>query len=205
MKFITEIKLDCGHEITFGMCGDPGKSTQITHQKDPPIATAYKDFFENNIILPKRLLEIGVSRGGSLAIWREMFNDCEIIGIDNDLGQIQPQTLEHYKENKQIQIHHMVMPNKNITKFGMFDLIIDDGGHGVASVLPTFEDCWPMLNNGGTYIVEDWIQNNESKMLNYFTNKLVESFRCWPDATPMPNAPFSITIYRGFFAIKRKI
>jgi precorrin-6B methylase 2 len=204
MKFITEAKLVCGHDIVFGMCGAAGHPGQMTHQKDPPIEEAYVDFFaKDSIPIPSRMLEIGVARGGSLAIWRELFPSCEIVGVDRDLEQLQPWTLDHFRENNHIQIHQMVMPDSAITQLGMFDLIIDDGEHGITSVLSAFELCWPMLNAGGTYIVEDWIQNNESKMIYHFMEKLIATFRCWPDATPMPNKPFSINTYRTFFAIRK--
>lgn len=201
MKFITEAKLNCGHEITFGTCGAPGNPGQMTHQKDPPIAAAYADFLENNPITPKRILEIGVCRGGSLAIWREMFAPCDIIGIDNNLGQLQPWTLDHYKEDNQIQIHHMNMPDPNVSQFGMFDLIIDDGGHGVAAVLPTFKLCWPMLNSTGLYIVEDWIANGEARMINYFIDNMVGY---WADSNLVPDSPLSLMIYRTFFAMRKQ-
>ena len=40
----------------------------------------FRDFRDRNI----RLLEIGVSKGGSLAAWEEYFPHAEIVGVDID-------------------------------------------------------------------------------------------------------------------------
>ena len=206
MKFseATELSLPCGHRITFGSCGAAGEPGQITHQKDPQMVEAYSDFFADRPnFAPERLLEIGVCRGGSLAIWRELFPSAkDIIGVDNNLSQVQPWTHDHYREDARIQVHHMEMPDPRIQNFGMFDLIIDDGGHGPKAVFPAFELCWSMLKPGGIYIVEDWHQDflEPKVQMSHFVEKLIGY---WPDPMPPKDAPFKITAYRAFFAMER--
>lgn len=207
MKFVTENKLPCGHEITFGPCGIAGEAHQLTHQKDGQVALSYNQFFAHSTMYPKpqRLLEIGVCRGGSLAIWSEMFgDDCDIIGVDINLGQVMPGAMEHLtKCKKNISVHHMNMPDKKIQDLGEFDIIIDDGGHGPKAVLPAFELCWSMLRPNGLYIVEDWRQHflEPHTMMKYFVDKLIQ-----PDDAdlPAPDAPISIISYRGFFAMRKR-
>lgn len=205
MRFqeISEKQLECGHRIMFGSCGAAGESGQITHQKDPQMVAAYDDFFENVVpaFTPERLLEIGVCRGGSLAIWREFFLRAkDIVGIDNDLGQLQPWTHDHYREDARIQVHHMEMPNPSVRGLGVFDLIIDDGGHGPKAVFPAFELCWPMLNPGGIYIVEDWHQDflEPKVQMSHFVEKLIGY---WPDPMPAAGVPAKIMAYRAFYAM----
>lgn len=210
MKFseATELSLSCGHQITFGSCGAIGNPGQITHQKDPQMVVAYDDFFATidaarGGFAPKRILEIGVCRGGSLAIWRELFPSAtDIIGVDNDLGQVQSWTNDHYREDARIRTHHMEMPNPAIQDLGKFDLIIDDGGHGPKVVFPTFDLCWPMLNDDGIYIVEDWHQDflEPKVQMSHFVEKMIGY---WPTPMPEKGVPFKITAYRAFFAMEK--
>jgi len=207
MKFseASERDLACGHRIMFGNCGAAGEGNQITHQKDAQLLVTYDDFFKTTGALgfaPKRILEIGVCRGGSLAIWREIFPAAEIVGVDIDLGQIQPQTLAHYREDARIQIHQIEMPSESIRSLGQFDLIIDDGGHGPKAVFPTFELCWPMLNDDGIYIVEDWHQDflEPKVQLSHFIQKMIGY---WPSPMPTKGDPFKITAYRAFYAMEK--
>lgn len=204
-KAVCESTLTCGHSITFGNCGAAGDIGQMTHQKDPQIVAAYDDFFRRAYpsFSPRRILEIGVCRGGSLAIWREWFkNVIDIVGVDNDLGQVRPWTLDHYKEDGRIQVHHLTMPNPEIRKFGMFDLIIDDGGHGPKAVFPTFDLCWSMLNPGGIYLVEDWHQDflEPKVQITHFVEKMIGH---WPEPMPRPEVPYRLTAYRAFYAMEK--
>lgn len=208
MKFseAAERSLSCGHQITFGSCGAPGNHGQITHQKDPQMVAAYEDFFGRAYpgFSPLRMLEIGVCRGGSMAIWRELFPNVQaIVGVDNNLSQVQPWTLDHYREDGRIQVHHMEMPNQDIQKFGKFDLIIDDGGHGPQAVFPAFELCWPMLNDGGIYIVEDWHQDflEPKTQISHFVEKMIGY---WPAPEPPKGMPYRLTAYRAFFAMEKR-
>ena len=43
----------------------------------------------------------------------------------------------------------------NATADGLFDIIVDDGGHNPTKQLISFRGLWPALASGGIYIVED--------------------------------------------------
>lgn len=201
----SERTLPCGHTITFGSSGAAGEAGQMTHQKDAQIADAYDDFFERAYpaFRPKRILEIGVCRGGSMAIWREMFPDATVVGVDNDLGQVQPWTLEHFRENARIQVHQITMPDPQVLDLGQFDLIVDDGYHGPASVFPAFDMCWPMLNVAGIYVVEDWHQDflEPKVQISHFAEKMIGH---WPESMPRPEVPYRLTAYRAFYAMEKR-
>ena len=206
MREFAEKKLGCGHVITFGSCGAAGAADQITHQKDPQMVAAYDDFFRvvHPTFRPASIFEIGVCRGGSLEIWREMFPTAtRIVGVDNNLGQLQPQTLSHYSENARIAVYHLEMPDAAVRKFGAFDLIVDDGGHGPKATFPAFELCWPMLNPGGIYVVEDWHQEflEPHRQMQHFAAKMIGD---WTAAVGPADAPLSITAYRAFFAMRKR-
>lgn len=64
------------------------------------------------------------------------------------------------------------------TKYGPFDIILDDGSHINKDVINSFEIIFPLLNNNGLYIVEDtvcyknnnYIDKNYPDHLSYFFN-----------------------------------
>lgn len=99
------------------------------------------------------LLEIGVSQGGSLQIWKKYFGDkVKIVGIDID-----PQTM--YSE-PQIQTFcgsqgDPAFLQKVIQQIGRPDVIIDDGSHVQQDVLNSVSLLYPQLNEGGVYVIED--------------------------------------------------
>lgn len=63
-------------------------------------------------------------------------------------------------------------------KFGPYDVIIDDGSHLNSDVIKTFELMFPLLNDGGIYIIEDTVcyksknhtDNKFPDHLSYFIN-----------------------------------
>lgn len=99
------------------------------------------------------LLEIGVSNGGSLQIWKKYFGpNVKVVGIDID-----PRTM--YTED-QIQTFcgSQTDPeflNSVLSKIGKPDVIIDDGSHNQLDVIRTFGMMFQMVADNGVYIVED--------------------------------------------------
>lgn len=100
------------------------------------------------------LLEFGVSHGGSLQMWKKYFgHKARIIGVDIDF---QCQKLAE----KQIEIfiggqEDKAFLRRLMKKIGKVDIVIDDGGHTMAQQLTTFEEIYPHVREGGTYLVED--------------------------------------------------
>ncbi len=204
-KIQARMELSCGHVLKFEPTGDTKfEPNEIGHQKTPEIIDAYNDLFLNVYpsFQPRRMLEIGIWHGGSLAMWREIFDACEIVGVDpND--RIQAAARKHFSENSRIHCNFFACPNPTLSMMGYFDLIIDDGRHGVEFVIPSFEILWPMLNPGGLYIVEDWKPDHckPMELLTFLTQKLRGY---WPAEDAGPDAPFKMSIYRGLIAIEKK-
>ena len=103
--------------------------------------------------LPVRVLEIGVYRGGGLEMLRHYLGpEAKLVGIDIDeaaraaargyeveLGdQADPEFLRHVAE-----------------EHGPFDIVVDDGGHTMRQQVVSVETLFPLLKDGGTYVVED--------------------------------------------------
>lgn len=101
----------------------------------------------------KRLLEIGVSFGGSIKMWNEYFPKAEIIGIDIEEKRFKKSELE----NEKVKIF---IGSQNDIDFlqtlkNKYDIIIDDGSHKLSDILASFSILFDYLNKGGIYIIED--------------------------------------------------
>ena len=88
----------------------------------------YEKYFSPYRDVAPKFLEIGVSKGGSLALWRKYFGSkATIFGIDRDLAC---QALDG--ENGQVRIGSQDDPDflKNVvSEMGGVDIILDDGSH----------------------------------------------------------------------------
>ncbi len=102
--------------------------------------------------LPINLLEIGVSRGGSLRSWAWFFSQAQITGIDIDAT-----CSRHEGERVHVEIGSQIDPDflDNVIAKAPPTVIIDDGSHNYEHIIFTFEHLLPQLLPGGLYIVED--------------------------------------------------
>jgi len=108
----------------------------------------YLDFYEKHIDRKsvKKFLEIGVQGGHSIKMWREWFEKETIVeGWDiKDCDAIQGADI---KKVDQLSISQM---QNNIT--GVYDLILDDGGHTKKMMEASFGFLFPYSK---MYIIED--------------------------------------------------
>ena len=118
----------------------------------------YLDIYERHLSryreTPLFFLEIGVSAGGSLEMWRRYFGaQATIVGIDIDpecAGRVDPPNV--------VRIGSQADPiflNKVIAEFGPPDVILDDGSHIGSHQQKSFETLFPRLKDGGLYMIED--------------------------------------------------
>jgi hypothetical protein len=103
---------------------------------------------------PVKMLEIGVSRGGSLEIWREYFGkDATIFGIDID-----PACAGYVTAPNQVRIGSQDDPvflKKVLHEMGGPDIVLDDGSHIGRHQRKSFDILFPLLKPGGLYVMED--------------------------------------------------
>ncbi len=100
------------------------------------------------------LLEIGVSQGGSLQLWKKYFGDqVTIYAIDINAE------CKQFEENN---VHIFIGSQSDkaflteITdQMPDLDIIIDDGGHTMIQQKTSFEILYSKVKEGGVYIVED--------------------------------------------------
>lgn len=101
-----------------------------------------------------RILEIGVSEGGSLQMWRKYFGeDAIIFGVDVD-----PNCYKLNGNAAQVRIGSQVdllFLQSIIYEMGGVDIILDDGSHNMIDIRKSFQYLFPQLNDGGIYLIED--------------------------------------------------
>ncbi len=120
--------------------------------------THYPEIYERHLSGFKstgvRMLEIGVSKGGSLELWRKYFGSAAtIFGID-----INPECADCVEAPNQVRIGSQADPTflkSVIEQMGTPDIILDDGSHVSTHQEVSFKTLFPLLAEGGLYIIED--------------------------------------------------
>lgn len=110
---------------------------------------------------PDRMLEVGIGTpesmahvrgyipGASLLMWRDYFPYAEIWGLDIDervCKSAVPRIRTICSDSRDGRLHRLSLA---------FDLIVDDGDHDPDVQWETFQNLFPLLNEGGFYIIED--------------------------------------------------
>lgn len=137
------------------------KASEYGTDKDDPhsyISNFYQPLIDL-IDTPNRLLEVGVWKGASCALWKIAFPECSVLGIDIKIKELHPVAIQLIDKN-QIKLieadayRHFVTDSLK----DKFDLIIDDGPHTLESQIKALHYFIPLLAEGGTLVIED-IQN----------------------------------------------
>ena len=100
------------------------------------------------------IVEIGVSQGGSLQMWKDYFGGkAKIYGIDID-----PRCKAFEEENIEIFIGSQSdrkFLREVLKKIPPIDILIDDGGHRMNQQIITFEEMFNQVKIDGVYLCED--------------------------------------------------
>lgn len=160
IKSLNEIGVECGTD-----------KSALTH--------CYLDNYEK-YLAPLRdkefvLLELGVSTGASIKMWRQYFSKAKIYGIDNNpdcAGEgifIGSQTDTYFLD-------------KVLAEIGTPLVCIDDCSHEGKLTIETFKYLFPKIADGGMAFIEDCATfynihysgefevNGRSKVYNFFTD-----------------------------------
>jgi len=100
------------------------------------------------------VVEIGVSHGGSLQMWRHYFgSQAKIIGVDIDprCQQLQEEGIEIIIGD-QADLAFLTALKDKVPRI---DILIDDGGHTMSQQINTFEVLFPHISEFGVYLCED--------------------------------------------------
>ena len=101
-----------------------------------------------------RIVEFGVSHGGSLQMWRHYLGRrAHIVGVD-----VNPECATLAEPGIDIVIgdqEDRAFLGAIATRWPRIDVVIDDGGHTMAQQIATFEVLFPHLHADGVYLCED--------------------------------------------------
>jgi hypothetical protein len=108
--------------------------------------------------------------GASLRVWKEYFDNAQIIGADIDKRILfQEDRISTYEVN---QLNPTSIKNMwSKIKHNNFDIIIDDGLHTLEAGLTFFLNSFEKLKEGGIYIIEDvdfsYLNELKDKLIKY--------------------------------------
>lgn len=105
----------------------------------------------------KLVVEIGIQRGGSLKLWRDYFDQAQIVGIDtsadtNEVGE--GLKLEQY-DRITCMFNTDAYDEKVSYQIKDADIIIDDGPHTLISQIKFLKLYSKSIKIGGLLVVED--------------------------------------------------
>ena len=101
-----------------------------------------------------RVLEIGVFRGGGLDLLADYLGeDITLVGMDIDAhaAELADERFSVFIGDQSDPDHLLALHDQ----YGPFDCVIDDGGHTIDQQITSAEVLFPLLNDGGTYLIED--------------------------------------------------
>lgn len=114
----------------------------------------YEDIFSKYVGKSVRFLEIGVSKGGSLKMWRRYLGEAAILfGVDIDPG-----CAVHNGNYGQVRIGSQDddgFLRRVVKEMGGLDVVLDDGSHVAHHQRASYETLFPLLSEGGLYVIED--------------------------------------------------
>lgn len=126
--------------------------TPVYHEILNPLRDTVRSFLEigiGNIPLMKAFAGDSYSPGASLRMWRDYFPSAYIYGCDIDSSVL-------FEEER---ISTFVVDQSDIASLktvkGEYDIILDDGSHDPRHQQISLIALWPLLVEGGLYIIED--------------------------------------------------
>jgi hypothetical protein len=119
----------------------------------------YHQLFAHLRDKPIRLLEIGIGGyqfarlgGASLAMWADYFPNAHILGVDVFAKTLELGPRVAVRQGSQDDAAFL---SRMSAEHGPFDIVIDDGSHHPAHVTASFNILFPLLVDGGLYVIED--------------------------------------------------
>jgi len=133
-------------------------NTRTDKQTRHQYLDAYEETFSYYKDKAKRVLEIGIDRGGSIHLWRKYFPNATIYGMDCiPLEQVADDLKHDDKIVIWAGLDAYATPTINELKaLGIqFDIIIDDGSHLLNDMKKVCEEYTSLLTPDGCLVIED--------------------------------------------------
>jgi len=105
------------------------------------------------------VLELGIGGyareqqgGASLKMWKWFFPRAQVVGVDiQDKSFVNEPRIRAFEGS---QVDRRLM-RRIVHRFGNPTIVIDDGSHRPPHVIKSFQILFPMLADGGLYVIED--------------------------------------------------
>jgi len=161
------------HKSDKGMAG--------RHPGDHPhsyIENYYEKTFATLKSSTKNILEVGVSKGDSMKLWYDYFQNATVYGVDK-FPKWDDKDKQKYIDRCKIIIGNSVQEQTYVDISNQLDIIIDDGSHKIHHQLQTFKLLFPKLKTNGLYIIEDImdIDSNIESFMSLHSNVKIYDFR----------------------------
>lgn len=139
------------------------------------------------------LLEIGVANGEGLELFRELFPYARLVGVDNRPSARWPDGAQRVvADQASTALPELVG--------GTFEIIVDDASHDNELTRRTWQNMWPSVKPGGTYVVEDW--SHAGGLIRGFAGDLLDVFR---EDAPLVDDVEMIRYRPGLILIMKKV
>ena len=105
--------------------------------------------------------------GASHRVWRDYFQSATIYGadIDKDVLFSEDRIVTGYMDQTNKESIERFFKDHNIPDL---DIAIDDGLHEFSAGISLYENVFPLVKNGGIYIIEDILEEDIKEYKNYF-------------------------------------
>jgi hypothetical protein len=165
---------------------------------------------------PVRLLDVGVSQGGSLDLWRRYFGpEALLFGLDVD-----PACRRFEAPNTRIIIGSQddrAFLSALAAELEHVDIIIDDGGHTMDQQKNTFDLLFPIVQPDGIYLCEDVhtsyqesyggglrVPNSFLEAIKMKVDELHAAHPGGPTQTEFSSTTNSITFYDSVIVVEKR-
>jgi SAM-dependent methyltransferase len=157
-----------GH-TEFLLSNDSTYSIESTRHRFVLLKNIYQlDFFARHAPAKvDNIVDLGIYRGGSIALYNALFSPKRIVGVD--LIDKRVSALDKYVSTHSLtdriklyygtdQGDHAALSMIMGDNFGeeALDLVIDDASHMYQHTKASFNELFPRLRPGGVYVIEDW-------------------------------------------------
>ena len=174
------------HEINEELKAQYGETSLDFTDKGAASGHSYIEFY-TKYFEPKRadvrLLEVGISSGGSALLWSKYFEKFQILAFDY---------LPSFASQTPFQQELLATPGLTLTfnkssfdeawaktlPDNHYDFIIDDGDHDIRAQWKTLLNFWPKLAVGGTYFIEDILNHTAAEEICLHLNIYFASINC---------------------------
>jgi hypothetical protein len=217
------------NDINFYLSCDTKELQEAKSSSDTFILGKPKQMVEKSFLLAeehsvKKIFEMGILQGGSVALYDQIFSPEKIVAIEyveKPIETLASYITNHCKSEVVKPFYGINQADSNAMQSILsaefpdndIDLIIDDASHLYNETKAAFNISFPYLKSGGLYVIEDWAwahwsgdfwQNNKLSYLNYkraMSNLLIELFMlCASRPDIIKNIsiePSAITITKG--------